>query len=454
MQDNYLTVTALTKYIKQKFATDPHLKHIWLKGEISNFKRHSRGHMYLTIKDDNARIQAVMFAGNNRRLKFRPEDGMNVLISGEIGVFERFGQYQLYIQQMEPDGLGSLYLAFEQLKEKLNRQGYFVQEHKKELPAFPEHIGIMTSPTGAAVRDIITTIKRRYPIARTTVLPVIVQGENAVQSIVDGISRVDRETDCDVLIVGRGGGSIEELWGFNEEKVADALFRCTIPVISAVGHETDSTISDYVADVRAPTPTGAAEIAVPSQLELLDRINGHRRSLTRAMTEQLTSSKQNVQRISQSYAFRYPEHLIRQKEQELDKLVERLDKSVNLEQRRKHEALTHLKSRLLGSHPTKQINRTAQEVGQLNKQLNRLITQQLTEKSSRLQKTLEKLSLLNPLETMKRGYAIPYTSEGELLRSVESTAQSAKISVKLADGTLDCRVLEIKEETYGGGERS
>ncbi|MFD1360660.1 exodeoxyribonuclease VII large subunit [Lentibacillus salinarum] len=452
MQTKYLTVTALTKYIKRKFATDQHLKHIWLKGEISNFKHHSRGHMYLTIKDDHARIQAVMFAGNNRRLKFRPENGMNVLIHGEVGVFEQFGQYQLYIQQMEPDGVGSLYLAFEQLKEKLHQQGHFTKERKKELPAFPEHVGIVTSPTGAAVRDIITTIKRRYPIVRTTVIPVLVQGENAPQSIADGIQRADQQTDCDVLIVGRGGGSIEELWGFNEEIVANALFRCTIPVISAVGHETDITISDYVADVRAPTPTGAAEIAVPSQLELLDKINDFRRSLTRVMTDQLTASRQNVNRIRQSYAFRYPEQLIVQKEQELDKLVERLDQAFINEWRRKYESMNHLKSRLLALHPTRQINRTARELQRLHKQINQLMTSQLDEHSQRLQKTLEKLSLLNPLETMKRGYAIPYTPEGDLLKSVKHTAETEAINVRLADGTLACRVLDVKEEKNGEGE--
>src|SRR5699024_6314893 len=302
-EDKYLTVTALTKYIKRKLSADPHLKNIWLKGEISNFKHHSRGHMYLTIKDDHARIQAVMFAGNNRRLKFRPENGMNVLIRGEIGVFEQFGQYQLYIRQMEPDGIGSLYLAFEQLKEKLHKQGYFDKTHKRDLPKFPENIGVITSPTGAAVRDIITTIKRRYPIAQTTVIPALVQGVNAPESIVDAINRANELTDCDVLIVGRGGGSIEELWSFNEEIVANAIFHSTIPVISAVGHETDITISDYVADVRAPTPTGAAEIAVPSQLELLDKINSIQRSLTRVLTDQITASQQNLNRMKQSYAF-------------------------------------------------------------------------------------------------------------------------------------------------------
>ncbi|SFA71882.1 Exodeoxyribonuclease VII large subunit [Lentibacillus halodurans] len=452
MEDKYLTVTALTRYIKRKFTTDPHLKNIWLKGEISNFKHHSRGHMYLTIKDDHTRIQAVMFASNNRGLRFRPENGMNVLIRGEIGVFEQFGQYQLYIQQMEPDGVGSLYLAFEQLKEKLHKQGYFDKQAKRELPAFPEHIGIITSPTGAAVRDIITTIKRRYPIVQTTIIPALVQGENAPQSIAEAIDRASQQINCDVLIVGRGGGSIEELWSFNEEIVADAIFHAAIPVISAVGHETDITISDYVADVRAPTPTGAAEIAVPSQLELLDKINSIQRSLTRIVSEQISASRQTLNRMKQSYAFRYPEQLVVQKEQELDKNVERLEKAFSREWRRKHDLLTHLNARLLALHPSRQIDRTNKELKQFTKQINHLMTKQLEQKEARLQNVIEKLSLLNPLETMKRGYAITYTSSGQLVKSVRHVAESDQIAVRLSDGKLQCRVLDIKEENNGAGE--
>src|SRR5690625_965256 len=228
--------------------------------------------MYLTIKDDQSRVQAVMFAGNNRKLKFTPEDGMNVLIRGEISVFEPYGQYQLYIRHMEPDGIGALYLAYEQLKDKLENKGYFDTNHKKKLPLYPKHIGIITSPTGAAVRDILTTIKRRYPIVQTTVIPVIVQGQLAADSIRKAIEFANQSDVYDLLIVGRGGGSIEDLWGFNKEIVADAIYHSNIPIISAVGHETDHTISDFVADLRAPTPTGAAELAVPSRFELLEKI--------------------------------------------------------------------------------------------------------------------------------------------------------------------------------------
>src|SRR5690625_3380696 len=246
MNKPYLTVSALTKYIKRKLETDKHLRNIWLKGEISNFKYHNRGHMYLTIKDEQSRIQAVMFASQNRRLTFMPEDGMHVLIRGEISVYEPYGQYQLYIHQMEPDGLGSLYLAFEQLKEKLSKQGYFDERHKRAIPTYPKHIGLVTSPTSAAVRDMITTIKRRFPITRITIIPAIVQGEQGPESIVQGIEKANQLGIFDVLIVGRGGGSIEELWCFNDERVAMAIFHPKIPVISAVGHETDITISDFI----------------------------------------------------------------------------------------------------------------------------------------------------------------------------------------------------------------
>ncbi|WP_106497185.1 exodeoxyribonuclease VII large subunit [Lentibacillus sp. Marseille-P4043] len=449
MNDKYLTVTALTKYIKRKFDTDPHLKNIWLKGEISNFKHHSRGHMYLTIKDENTRIQAVMFAGNNRRLKFNPENGMNVLIRGEIGVFEPYGQYQLYIQQMEPDGIGSLYLAFEQLKEKLHKQGFFDETIKKKIPTYPKHIGVITSPTGAAVRDIITTIKRRYPIVTTTVIPVLVQGQNAAASIKRAIEFANEKADFDVLIVGRGGGSIEELWSFNEEMVAHAIFHSKIPVISAVGHETDITISDFIADLRAPTPTGAAELAVPSQIELKEKVSGLTRSLTKALTTTMNNSQLQLKRMKDSYAFRYPEQLVIQKEQELDKQVERLEKAFNQFIQSKNDSLKNIEKRFINQHPQSRVNQLEKELNQFEKQNTYFMKQIIDKKSVQFTTTIDKLALLNPLETMKRGYAIPYSHNGEIINSTEKVGKHDTITVRLSDGTLACEVLEIKEETNG-----
>ncbi|GGA68055.1 exodeoxyribonuclease VII large subunit [Ornithinibacillus halotolerans] len=445
MTNKYLTVTALTRYIKRKLDIDPHLRNVWLKGEISNFKLHSRGHMYLTLKDDQSRINAVMFAGNNRFLKFRPENGMKVLVRGEISVFEATGQYQLYIQQMEPDGIGSLYLAFEQLKEKLRKQGYFEESYKKEIPKVPDHIAVITSPTGAAVRDIITTIKRRYPVVQLTVLPVLVQGVNAARSIQKAIEQANAMSMFDVIILGRGGGSIEELWSFNEEIVADAIFRSQIPIISAVGHETDVTISDYVADLRAPTPTGAAEMAVPSQAELLDKIAKQKQSLTSLVSLTIKHHQSSLDQMIQSYAFRYPEQLIRQKELELDRYKERLERSTQHTVRNKMERYTSLKTRIYTQHPKKRLDEAVRSLNQLMKQSNQLMSQQIEKQSVQLNRALDKLTLLNPLEIMKRGFAIPYTSTGEIIKSSKQIEPKDVIELNLNDGVVNCEVLDVKE---------
>lgn len=446
MSEQYLTVTALTRYIKRKIDSDRHLRDVWLMGEISNFKHHNRGHMYMTIKDDQTRIQAVMFAGKNRHLKFIPENGMKVLIRGEISVFEAFGQYQLYIHQMEPDGVGALFLAYEQLKKKLEAKGYFEQYHKKTIPAYPNHIGVITSPTGAAVRDIITTIKRRYPIVDITVIPVLVQGEFATDSIARAIEQANKMDLFDVLIVGRGGGSIEELWSFNEERVAEAIFTSDIPVISAVGHETDHTISDLVSDLRAPTPTGAAEMIVPSQLELLDRIASLEQRLTRMMKHLTAINERTLQRLKESYAFRYPEQLIRQKELELDKLIERLERHADFQLNAQKEKFTNLYTRLLNQHPEKQINEAKQTMERLIKQKNQAFNRMIEKKSIRLSLALEKLSLLNPLEVMKRGFAIPFSASGELIKSREQVNKDDVIELEITDGKLECQVTEVKEK--------
>ncbi|MFZ3577140.1 exodeoxyribonuclease VII large subunit [Virgibacillus sp. DJP39] len=446
MTDQYLTVTALTKYVKRKFDSDPHLSTVLLRGEISNFKLHSRGHMYLTIKDEQTRIQAVMFAGNNRSIKFTPENGMKVLITGNISVFEPYGQYQLYIQKMEPDGIGALYLAYEQLKEKLAKQGYFNQELKKKLPIYPKHIGVITSPTGAAVRDIITTINRRYPIVKLTVIPVLVQGVNAANSIVNGIRQANNQTDIDLLIVGRGGGSIEELWSFNEETVAMAIVDSKIPIISAVGHETDTTISDFVADLRAPTPTGAAELAVPSQIELNEKIGNITRTLSRMIANIYNTSLRQVKGLNQSYAFRYPQQLVNQKEQELDKLVERLNKALLFTVNKKTESFSNTKKRFVSQHPRRQIQTFTKELVHIQKQMHYLMSQVTEQKSIQIVNIMDKLSLLNPLEVMRRGYAIPYDQAGNIIKTGSQTNKHDLIQVKLTNEILLCRIEDIMED--------
>lgn len=446
MNEKYLTVTALTKYIKRKLDMDPHLSSIWLKGEISNFNHHSRGHMYLTIKDKQTRVQAVMFAGNNRRLKFTPENGMNVLIKGDISVFESFGQYQLYIQEMEPDGIGALYLAYEQLKEKLRKQGYFSQEHKKEIPKFPNHICIITSPTGAAVRDIITTLKRRYPIAKSTVIPTLVQGELAASSIAKAIEKANTMGLFDVLILGRGGGSIEDLWPFNEEVVAKAIYKSNIPIISAIGHETDHTISDFVADHRAPTPTGAAEIVVPSQEELRLNLASLKRSLTHSLKTQIIYNQKHLDRLKQSYAFRYPENLISQKEQELDRVTQGFTNTTKRLIQTKTERFTNINMRLKQQHLQEKHERATSELSQLIKRLNSGISKAYETKEQQLIAIIEKVTLLNPLEIMKRGFALPYTINKEIIKSKSQIKVKDDVIIRLTDGEMLCKVLEVKED--------
>ncbi|MFG6148566.1 exodeoxyribonuclease VII large subunit [Halobacillus sp. B23F22_1] len=446
MNERYLTVTALTKYIKKKLSNDYHLKEVWLRGEVSNFKHHSRGHMYLSLKDEHARIQAVMFAGNNRTLKFTPENGMNVLVRGEINVYEPMGSYQLYIQDMQPDGLGALYLAFEQLKEKLQKEGLFSVERKKNIPAYPKHIGVITSPSGAAIRDILTTIKRRYPIVKVSILPVLVQGKSAANSVNKAIQYANDHLDCDVLIVGRGGGSLEDLWGFNEEVVARAIASSATPIISAVGHETDTTISDFAADVRAATPTGAAELAVPSLIELKDRVQTLKRRLQRAMEVDRSTAKEKLNRLVKSYAFKYPGQLMNQKEQDLDRMIERLTQSVNQVKKQQTDRFSYLTNRLFQQHPQTEIEAKQKQLQEVTKLLQTQFHHKLTAKKEQFHSKLEKLTLLNPLDTMRRGYAIPYNHNNQVIKSVNQISKGHDVKVTLQDGTLYCEVVDVKEE--------
>ena len=272
MNNNYITVGALTRYIKYKIDSDSNLNEVYIKGEISNFKKHSRGHFYFTIKDEESRINAIMFASSTRNINFLPEDGMKVLVKGKISVFEQTGNYQIYVSNMQQDGVGNLYALYEELKKKLALKGYFDESHKKKIPAIPSKIGIVTAPTGAAIKDILSTLKRRYPLCETILFPALVQGKEAGIDVANKIKIAD-SYNLDLLIVGRGGGSIEDLWAFNEEVVAKAIYDANTPIISAVGHEVDFTIADFVADIRAATPTGAAELAVPDKQELKKLIN-------------------------------------------------------------------------------------------------------------------------------------------------------------------------------------
>ncbi len=440
--DRYLTVGALTKYIKRKFEADPHLQDIYVKGEISNYKQHSSGHMYFTLKDDKARILAVMFASNNRNMKFSPENGLKVLLRGEISLYEPSGQYQIYIKEMQPDGIGDLFLAYEQLKKRLEDEGLFLTKHKKSLPLYPKTIGIITSPTGAAIRDILTTIKRRYPIAKVLILPALVQGGQAAPSIVRAIEQANLRSELDVLIVGRGGGSIEELWPFNEEIVARAIFQSAIPIISAVGHETDFTIADFVADLRAPTPTGAAELAVPHLDELLERVLQRQARLIRAMREKLSSQKAKLVRIEKSYAFRYPRRLYQQKLEHIDRLSDRLSKGVISTNKQKQADLMALTKRLDRLSPKQLLLIEQEGLVRMQKRLQKASINVFQHKQREFINIISTLDALSPLKIMDRGYSLVYTKEKTLIKNIDQVETNDFIQIQLNNGKIDCQVIK------------
>ncbi|WP_209123093.1 exodeoxyribonuclease VII large subunit [Alkalihalobacillus sp. BA299] len=445
--ETILSVTEVTRYIKRRFESDDILQNVWIRGELSNFKHHNRGHMYFTIKDEQSRMQAVMFAGNNRFLKFKPEDGMKVLIRGEVTVYEAYGQYQLYAREMQPDGVGSLYMAYEQLKEKLEREGLFSLHLKKPLPAYAMRIAIATSPTGAAIRDIITTIKRRFPVARITILPVLVQGEGAAPSIVKAIRQANAGNMFDLLIVGRGGGSIEELWAFNEEVVARAIYESALPIISAVGHETDFTIADFVADIRAATPTAAAELAVPELKELVKSIDLQKLRLRRALMEKIVREKQRLQRLQKSYAFRYPQQLVHQKEQELDRLYDRLEREMRRFLEKRTQQINQLTKDIMRNHPKGKLVESKQQSLFLREQLLRNMRWLLKEKQNQFQQQMQTLEVLSPLRMMDRGYSLAFNEMNKLVKSTDDVNANDQVQIRVMDGTIKCQVLDTKEES-------
>lgn len=416
MNNNYITVSQLNKYLKYKFDNDSNLVGIYLKGEISNFKAHSRGHFYFTIKDDESRINAVMFAGNASKIKFSLEDGMKVLVSGRVSVYETSGAYQIYVDEIMEDGVGNLYLAFEQLKKKLEAEGLFEQKHKQELPRMPKRIGIITAPTGAAVKDILSTLKRRWPVAETIVFPCLVQGEHAKDDIVKNL-RLAQDYELDLIILGRGGGSIEDLWAFNEEVVARAVFASKIPVISAVGHEVDFTISDYVADLRAPTPTGAAELSVPNQVDVINYINQLKLRLTKNVKTVLISHRKQLTNIQNSYIFKNPANLYLAKEQYFDNLYERLKLPIK-------NILTNNKHNLESA-----LNKL------LNTSQNRLSVQQ-----NHYSKLLTSLEAINPIATIKRGYSIARVDD-KIISKTKDVKKGDELELELSDGKINLEVL-------------
>lgn len=455
MQDTrqIFSVRDLTRYIKDAFDFDEVLQNVWVRGELSNFVHHSRGHMYFTVKDEECKIKGVMFAGNNRYLKFIPKNGTRVLIRGSVSVYERDGQYQLYAKEMQPDGIGSLYMAFEQLKEKLEKEGLFDERNKKAIPRYPSRIGVITSPTGAAVRDIITTIRRRYPVANVLLYPVAVQGEHAAPSISRAINEMNERQDVDVLIVGRGGGSIEELWAFNEEVVARSISCSHIPVISAVGHETDYTIADFVADVRAATPTAAAELAVPHMQELHHRIDVLSGRIATSLRHQVKRLRERLERLQRSYVLRQPERHVMQYEQELDRLQQRLVRATEQYHIQKQARWKEMHRHLLQYNPTATIQRERERLHNRQERLERAMRMLVKEREQELVRQIGKLDALSPLKVMKRGYSLVFKeAEGKqnLVTAVGQTAVGEKVAVRLADGALICRVEETQKGDING----
>lgn len=443
-KNQYLTVAALTKYIKRKFDVDPHLNNIYVKGEISNFKRHSSGHMYLTLKDEKSRINAVMFAKSARTLAFEPENGMKVLLRGEVRIYEPTGGYQMYIKEMMPDGIGELFIAYEQLKKKLESEGLFHPRHKRAIPPFPSKIGVITSPTGAAIRDIITTLKRRYPIGEILVFPALVQGKQAAPSIVKAIMQAN-EHPIDVLIVGRGGGSIEELWAFNEEEVARAIFQSRVPVISAVGHETDTTISDFVADLRAPTPTGAAEMAAPKISDIDERIRMMENKLIRYSKQRIDYEKNQLAAIHKSYAFKYPHLLYQQKMEQLDRVTERISRSSTLFFQRKQERLQAIAQLVERNNPTSKIEKKLTEIEQYQNRMSRAAQNNVKHKQQAYVNMVTLLGAVSPLKIMEKGFGLVYNEEKEIVRTKNAVQKGDQITVVVQDGQLDCTVNEVRE---------
>ena len=445
----YLSVQALTKYVKRKFDADPHLRNVYVKGELSNVNNHPSGHIYFTLKDQHSRIRSAMFRSSASKLKFRPENGMNVLITGDVSVYEASGSYQLYAQSMEPDGIGALYLAFEQLKEKLELEGLFKEEWKSPLPIYPNKIGVITAQTGAAIQDICSTIERRYPLAEITLFPATVQGAQAAPSIIQAIEQANRHESIDVLIVGRGGGSIEDLWAFNEEDVARAIFSSRIPIISAVGHETDTTIADFVSDKRAPTPTAAAELAVPARDELIERILSQKRTLYRAMSYKIKNEQKQLTSLQSSYPLQFPERLYRPFTEKLIGLEGRLVRSGQDITKRDQSELVRLTGMLSTYSPMQNLNEQKREVTALTNRLSRTIQHDFRMHAERFSSSVRMLKALNPLDIMERGYSIVYQQEN-VINTVNSLDIGTEVQIQLQDGTVTATVNSVSHDDAEG----
>ncbi|NVZ01110.1 exodeoxyribonuclease VII large subunit [Pediococcus pentosaceus] len=443
-EDKYLTVSALTNYIKRKFDADPYLHRVYLVGEISNFRLRTNSHQYFSLKDENAKISAIMFKSAFAKVKFQPEEGMRVIVSGRISLYPGNGSYQIYVDSMQPDGVGALYQAYEQLKIKLSQEGLF-EAPKLPIPKYPRKIAIVTSPSGAVIRDIITTVSRRYPIVQLVLFPALVQGNEAANSIAAQIKMINTLDDFDTIIIGRGGGSIEDLWPFNEEVVARAIFASKLPVISSVGHETDTTIADLVADMRAATPTAAAELATPVLTDILEELQKLQLQTIVAFRNILEMRSQQVQHLQQSYIFQEPQRLYEGYVQNVDILTEKL---ISLEKQQITTAegsFKTLNSRLLANTPASRIKMAKQNVEHLRQMTNNNITNRFSKYANDLNSLIGSLDTLSPLKIMSRGYTY-VTRDTKVVKSIEDLSIDDKIQLNFSDGSANAVIKTINSE--------
>ena len=441
MSEEYITVSALTKYIKYKFDKDPHLGRVYLTGEISNFRLRPT-HQYFSLKDENAIISATMFQSAFKKIQFRPEEGMKVLVIGKVSVFEKSGQYQINIEHMEPDGVGALYLAYEQLKKKLEAEGLFSLP-KKPIPQFPKKIAILTSESGAVIQDIQTTVARRFPIVQLVLYPTVVQGVHAVNSILKNLDLVEQE-DYDVVIIGRGGGSIEDLWAFNEEPVVRRVSELSIPVISSVGHETDTTLIDFVSDMRAATPTAAAEIATPVLMEIHQQLRNLQTRLEQALSRQLQIKRERMQALSNASIFQNPERIYQVYQQRVDQLEMRLQQMMQQSVQHKRQQLVKNQHRLELGSPSRRVQTEKQALQYLAKRLEQAQGQLMKDKKQQFQRVIQQLDLLSPLKIMNRGYGI-LQQEETIIKSVDQLEVNQELTIQLVDGTVRSKVTSVEK---------
>ena len=442
---DYLSVSSLTKYLKLKFDRDPYLERVYLTGQVSNFRRRPN-HQYFSLKDDQAVIQATMWAGTFKKLDFELEEGMKINVVGRVQIYEPSGSYSIIIEKAEPDGIGALAIRFEQLKKKLTEAGYFDERHKQPLPQFVKKIGVVTSPSGAVIRDIITTVSRRFPGVEILLFPTKVQGEGASQEVAANIALANEREDLDLLIVGRGGGSIEDLWAFNEEVVVQAIFESRLPVISSVGHETDTTLADFVADRRAATPTAAAELATPvTKTDIISWISERQNRAYQAGLRVIKRDQERLGKLAKSVIFRQPERLYDGYAQKCDHLTSRLKSTVEQQVQQASQAQQLLNQRLLAVDLERNIRRYKERIEALKRLLTSQVTSQYESQLARFEKAQDALLSLDTSRIIARGYAMVQKGD-KVISSVTEVAKGEQLSVQLKDGQLEVEVKNAKKE--------